>query len=151
MAQQDVVDTGGTPRTGSLYAVFDNPDQAYQAEQALAALGMQVRVLAEDTEASVFAQPEKSSGLVGKLARSVKVMGGEKHEAERYARHIEEGRTVVTLQAGDREAARGMARTLLDHGAYDVTYFSNWTIEYLSPQENIDRGLPTHSTTNVDE
>jgi hypothetical protein len=81
----------------------------------------------------------------------LKTIGGEKHEAERYARHIEEGRTVVALAVPSRDEAWSVTRTLVERGGYDVTYFSGWTIEHLSPQENIDHGLPTHTTTNVNE
>jgi hypothetical protein len=151
MAKQDITDAAGTPKTGHVYAVFDGQREAQQAEQALAQRGMQPKTLERQDAAHTLQAPREEAGIVGKLERLVKGIGGESNEAKRYATYLEQGRVVVAVPVADRDTALRIARTLTEHGAYDVTYFSGWSIEYMSTESDAKRGLPTHATTNVDE
>jgi hypothetical protein len=78
-------------------------------------------------------------------------MGGESNMAKRYAQHLEEGHVVLAAPVSDNETAEKFTRIVTNNGGYEVTYFRDWSIQYMSPTENINRGIPTHSTTNTDK
>ena len=149
MAEQESVDRAGTPQIDHLYAVFDREDQANEAEKALSSQGVTTERLHTQQHARALQEPESK---IGKVMRAVtKGFGGEGNEAERYARHVQEGRIVLTVAAPNKDAADAVTQTLTQHGAYDVTYFRPLGIEYMSASENQEHGLPTHSAGNTIE
>ena len=50
----------------------------------------------------------------------------------------------------DRQSAVGITQKLTQYGAYDVTYYTGWTIEHTSWVEDSARGLPTYTSSNVE-
>ena len=147
MEKEPAIDIAGTPQHDHVYAVCDHEGQARQAMQALTTQGIQVHHLSADA-AHLLLEPTHP---LGKAERLVKKIGGETHEAERYARHLEEGRIVLAVRVEHKEAADAATQTLKQHGAYDVTYFRGWAIQYMSPLENTQHGIPTHSLGNRNE
>ncbi len=85
-----------------------------------------------------------------RIERLVKAIGGESHEAQRYAKHLDEGRVVVALPVHDRASAVEITYQLLQNAAYDVTYYAGWTIEHTSWEADSHRGLPTFTTSNTE-
>lgn len=154
MTEKQPIDTAGTPRPGYLYAVFDNPAEADRAEQEIARMGLQPRQLQGDAAARVLRQETAhTKGLGATITRFVKsASGGEDTEAQRYAIHLEHGRIVLTVPCPDQSTADRLTKAVVEHGAYDVTFFGPWTIEHMSPGENAQRGMPTYeASTGADE
>ena len=150
MAGHDVVNEAGTPRRNHVFAVFDHASMALQAEKALEEKGIRSQRLQGTEDADALQSPDQSAGIVRKLERIVKFVGGESNEAKRYASHLEQGRIVLAIPAPDRDAALQARDVLIRYDAYDLTYFRDWAIEYLAPEANTRRGLPDHSETNTD-
>lgn len=65
----------------------------------------------------------------------------EVHEAERYADHLDRGRVVLALPAENGAVAALLARIIARHGGYDVTFFDNFSYEYLTPEEDARHSL----------
>ena len=87
--------------------------------------------------------------MLGKLERLAKRIGGESHDAERYAGYLMQGKAVLVLHAGDRETALRLADLLVSQGGYDVTYFRGWGTEYMSSDANQAHGVSSHTSTNT--
>lgn len=152
MSNKDVIDSGGTPVKQNLYAVFNSEDEAMKAEQALAAKGVTAQRLAGSSDAHDLARKPQEDSLLGKATRFVKGFGGEDLEAKRYSVHTDNGRIVLVVPCEDQDTAHDLTKLLEGYGAYDATFFSDWTIEHTSPEANADRGIPTfESSTNADE
>lgn len=153
MADVKPIDPSGMPEERFLYAVFDRSEDARQAQQALAALGApNTWVLQGSEAASRLRQEHGEGGLGARIMRTVKDVGGEDLEAERYAIHLDHGRTILAVPCADNAAAERLMPALLQHGAYDVTYFGAWTMQRMSPGENAEHGLPTYeASTGADE
>ncbi len=154
---KDHIDDAGTPRAHTLYAVFDTQDGAREAERALKDTHKQnesgTHVLRGEKEAQRLRQENQTGrggNLLTKLERAVKRLGGETRLAERYAAHLELGRTVLVVDV-DHEDIDGLVDSLTSHGAYDVVYFSGGSIEHLSPAENAARGIPTEDMASSEE
>jgi hypothetical protein len=144
------IDQAGTPRTQTLYAVFDSEREAAQAEQALAGIGVAAQRLQGSAEA--LKQPEaEAHGLTGVVTRMFKSVGGESLEGERYAMHVDQGRVVLTMPCLDQATADQLTKVLVPHGAWDVTYFGGWTIQHMSPGENAAHGMPTYEASTTPE
>lgn len=112
-------------RRHCLYAVFASDDEARRAEQACMAAG---------------AWPQRllgpwKRGLVGRIERFFMRFGEDLIGMQRYALHAESGRVVLAVPAADRSAAMQFHQLLAHHGAYDVAYFRNWTVEYVGPRD----------------
>ena len=146
-----MIGDAGVPREEQLFAVFDDESEAHAAEEALSLLGVEVQRLRPAIEGRALAGEDAPQGLLGKLERLAKRIGGESHEAERYASHLASGRTVLALHASDRDMAMRFADLLVSHGGYDVTYYHGWGTEYMSTEANHAHGLPSHTNTNVEE
>ncbi len=151
MADQAPVDAAGTPDKQQLYAVFDSEQEADRAEQALSAQGSEWRRLQGQEAAHDLNQHDEDT-VTGKIGRFIKGFGGEDLEAKRYSVHTQNGQVVLTVPCQDQETAQALTRLLTPFGAYDVTYFSNWTMEHMSPAANAAHGMPTYeSATEPDE
>ncbi len=152
MSDKDVIDSAGTPVKQNLYAVFNSEGEALKAQGALSAQGITAQRLAGSSDAHDLAQKPKEDSLIGKATRFVKGLGGEDLEAKRYSVHVDNGHVVLVVPSKDQDTAHELTTTLEQYGAYDVTFFSDWTIEHTSPEANAARGIPTfESSTNADE
>ncbi len=153
--QQDhqIVDAGGTPERRNVYAVFDTEEQVRQAEHALAAAGIQTQRLGHSSgDGDLSRSKGDADGALAKFTNWIKGYGGEDMEAKRYAAHIDAGRVVIAVPADSQENAQDLTRILAGYGAFDVTYFSDWTIVHESPAENAAHGMPTYeAATEADE
>ena len=149
-AEDKVIDKAGMPRQDHVYAVFAGEDSAGDAERALAARGVALTLLRGRGSAQALQQTADGSGLLATAERFLKRIGGETHEAERYAEHLEQGRVVAAAPVRDRDAAGEVTAVLLAHGAYDITHFSAVGIEHTSWQEDAAHGKPTFTTTNTE-
>jgi hypothetical protein len=150
MTPLESIDTAGTPKVHHVFAVFDDGDSYRGAEQALIAMDLEPEQLLR-SDASALEQPAGDAGVLGRMGRFLKAIGGERHVAQIYAHHLREGRVVAAAPVSSHELAREVARLLTRQGGYEVTYFGNWSVRYLSPQENLDHGVPSHRETNADE
>jgi hypothetical protein len=131
--------------------VFDNETDLAAAELELVAQGIQTEIF-DTIDAQNLREPAHEAGITGKLKRGVtNHLGGETHMAERYARYLDEGSLVVAAKVPDSETAIKVAQAVTQHGGYEVTYFRDWAIQYMSPTENIAHGVSTHSNSNLDE
>lgn len=151
MAKQSVIGDAGVPREEQLFAVFDDEMGAHAVEAALRGQGVEVQRLRPGIEGRALAGEDAPQGVLGKLERLAKRIGGESHEAERYAGHLDAGSVVLVMHASDRETAVRLADLLVSHGGYDVTYYHGWGTEYMSNDANQAHGVPSHTTTNVEE
>jgi len=149
-AEDNVIDKAGTPRQDHVYAVFASEDAAGRAERALAARGLELTRLRGQGSARALKEIAGESNLLATAERLLKRIGGETHEAERYAEHMAKGRVVAAAPVHGRDAAGGVTEVLLAHGAYDITHFSAWAIEHTSWEEDAARGKPTFTTTNTE-
>jgi hypothetical protein len=150
MTKMESIDPAGTPKQHYIYAVFDDEDAYHRAEPALRAIGVEPEQLMKP-HASTLEHPSTDAGVLAKVERFLKKsLGGESHMAEIYARYLQEGRIVVAAPVSDQDAAQEITRIITGQGGYEVTYFRTWGIQYMSPQENIDHGVPTHSGSNTD-
>ncbi|MDB5074823.1 MAG: hypothetical protein JWO42_1002 [Chloroflexi bacterium] len=140
----------GTPQPRHIFAVFDSVDGCKDAVQELNTIGIQAEKLQAD-DASSLQRPADNAGVLGKFGRFLKGMGGETNMAMRYAQHLQDGHVMLAAPVSDNETAQKVTGIVTGHGGYEVTYFRDWSIQYMSPNENIDRGVPTHSTTNTDK
>ena len=149
----EVVDAGGTPERRNIYAVFDHEEQAREAERALSTLGVPTQRLGHSPASGDLSESKKDAeGFVGKFTNWIKGYGGEDMEAKRYSVHIDAGRVVIAVPAESQDNAQDITRVLTQHGAYDVTYFSDWTIVHESPAANARHGMPTYeAATEADE
>ncbi len=148
-----IVDAGGTPERRNVYAVFDTQEQAREAEQALAGMGVRAERLDHSASAGdLSADKGDAPSLIGKVTNFFKGYGGEDLEAKRYAAHVDNGRVVIAVPADSQDNAQDLTRLLTRYGAFDVTYFSDWTIVHESPAENAQHGMPTYeAATEADE
>jgi hypothetical protein len=112
-----------------LYAVFDTEAEMQQAEQALAAMGVQPQRFANSRHRSILAHIE----------RAMMRLGDDLAGLQRYAVQAENGHAVLAVAVADRPAARQIFQTLAQHGAYDVTYFRTWTAEYVGPRQKVEQ------------
>jgi hypothetical protein len=148
-AEDKVINKAGTPRQDHVYAVFASEDAAGRAVRSLAADGIELTLLRGQGSAQALQEPAADSNLLATAARFLKRLGGETHEAQRYAEHMKEGRVVAATPVPDRVAAGAVTAVLLAHGAFDITHFGAWAIEHTSWVEDAARGKPTFTTTNT--
>jgi hypothetical protein len=149
MVSKESIDRVGTPAPRHIYAVFDNAEAYRHAEQELIAIGIQPEKL-EGDDASAQQPPPDKPGLLKKVERFLKSIGGETNMAKRYAEHLQQSHIVLAAPVPDVASVEKIAKIVTNNGGYEVTHFGDWTITYLSPSENIAHGAPTHSTTNTD-
>lgn len=150
MAEKKPIDAAGTPSPQHVFAVFDREDDLRAVEAALNAQSVHCETYGPD-DAAKLQEPSPDAGIGGKIGRFVKGLGGERHMAERYALYLQEGRNLLAAPMQDPQAAELIARIMTSHGGYDVTYFRDLAIQYMSPSENVERGIPTHTHTNVSD
>ena len=112
-----------------LYAVFDSEAERQGAEQALVAMGVQPQRFGNTRHRSIFAHIE----------RALMRLGEDLVGLQRYVVQAESGHAVLAIAVADRSAARQIYQTLVQHGAYDVTYFRTWTAEYVGPREKVEQ------------
>ena len=122
----DAIDPGrsshGTAPRNALYAVFDTHEDTVRAQDALAAGGIK----AECREAA------STRGVGAWLERMVMRFGDEAIGRHHYNAHLSQGCTVLVIPVPDHASARRIADVLLQYGAYDVAYFSRWTVTPLN-------------------
>jgi len=140
-------------QTAAVFRAVHGEEQAREAEQALSALGVPTQRLGHSPASGDLSESKKDAeGFVGKFTNWIKGYGGEDMEAKRYSVHIDAGRVVIAVPAESQDNAQDITRVLTQHGAYDVTYFSDWTIVHESPAANARHGMPTYeAATEADE
>ena len=128
--QHSKVANDGTLQKRHLYAVIDNEQQAHAVVQALNNEGVDVDALAGRREAETLTKEAQGpTSLVQKATRFMKNATGEKQQATHYATHVENGRIVLAMPCPDRAAADKLVPIIKEHGGYDMTYFSDGTME----------------------
>jgi len=143
------IDRAGTPQTNSLFAVFPDIESYQAAERELTALGLQPEQLQKD-DASALDSPDSNAGMLGAISRFLKGIGGETNMAKNYARHLRHDQIVLACRIADDNTANEAARIITAHGGYEVAYFRPLGIQYMSPRENAEKGIPSHATTNTE-
>jgi hypothetical protein len=112
-----------------LYAVFDTEAEMQGAEQALVAMGVQPQRFGNTRHRSILAH----------LERALMRLGEDLVGLQRYVVQAKSGHAVLAVAVADRSAARQIYQTLVQHGAYDVTYFRTWTAEYVGPRQKVEQ------------
>jgi hypothetical protein len=148
VSDRKTLDPAGTPRPQHIFAVFDGMKEMEAAAAELRERGIDPEEY-QPRDASKLGAPNPEEPVIGKVGRFVKGLGGESHMAERYAHYLQVGHPVLAVPIKDRDAAEQVARLVTKRGGYEVTYFRDWAIQYMSPDENRARGIATHSHTNV--
>lgn len=144
------IDSAGTPRANSLFAIFPDSAAFERAQPELAALGLQPQQL-QQHDAAALDSPDAKAGIAGTVGRFVKgMLGGETNMAKQYVQHLQEGRVVLACPVDSQEVAAKATQIITKYGGYEVTYFRTLGIQYMSPAENADHGIPTHSGANTD-
>jgi hypothetical protein len=149
MSDKESIDRSGTPRLRYVYAVFDDQEKSRGAMAELLSIGIHAEQL-QGSDASSLQHADEKSGVAGKLGRFLKGMGGESNMAKRYARLLQDGRIMLAASVSSNDLAEAFTHVATSHDGYEVTYFRDWGIQYMSPSENIKHGLPIHSETNTD-
>jgi len=149
MKTKTPIDRAGTPQVNSLFAVFPDNEAYGRAERELQALGLQPEQLRKD-DAAMLAGPQAEAGMLGILGRFLKGIGGETNMAKNYVQHLRDDRVVLACRVADEKTAERATRIITDQGGYEVTYFRPLGIQYMSPKENLEKGIPTHAGTNTD-
>jgi ferritin-like metal-binding protein YciE len=119
--EEHPLDLAGTLKGGYLYAVFDEEQQAAQAEQALSEMNIQPQRL-QGPQAAAHLRGE-FGGILATMGRIIKSFGHEKQYAEHYAMQAERGRIVLAVQCPDQATADAVSQKIKEHGAYDIRYF----------------------------
>ena len=114
-----------------LYAVFDTEAEMQQAEQALVSTGVQLQRY----------RSARYRSIVAHIERVLMRLGEDLVGLQRYAVHADRGHAVLAVAVADRSAAREIYQTLMQHGAYDVTYFRTWTAEYVGPRQKVEQDV----------
>jgi hypothetical protein len=114
-----------------LYAVFDTEAEIQQAEQALTSTGVQAQRF----------RTARYRSIVAHIERVLMRLGDDLVGLQRYAVQAESGHAVLAVAVADRSAARQIYQTLMQHGAYDVTYFRTWTAEYVGPRQKVEQDV----------
>ncbi len=148
MADKNALDAAGTPRTQQVFAVLDTSATYREVERELNAMGLQPEQF-QSEDASTLERSAKGSGMGGTLLRILKDVGGETNMANLYAQHLRDGKFVLAVQVPDAETAAGVTEVIARHGGYEVAYFRALGIQHMSPTENIEHGIPTHSGSNT--
>lgn len=133
-------DAANRPTKHCLYAVFDSEEDAHQAEQALVERSIEVR-RPTWKESSGDHNPHKmhAHGIRDALHDVMDVMHelkAEIYELDHYADHAAQGHVVLVACGTGHVAAQQILPLLTRYGAYDVTYFGDWAVTYLSPAEH---------------
>jgi hypothetical protein len=131
-AKQRALAAGRPLKRQCLYAVFDTEAEMQQAEQALVAMGVQPQRFSNARHRSIVAHIE----------RVLMRLGEDLVGLQRYVVQAESGHAVLAVAVADRSAARQIYQTLVQHGAYDVTYFRTWTAEYVGPRQKVEQEVP---------
>lgn len=147
MAEKNSLDASGTPREGEVFAVLDSPNAYKEAERELNAMGLQPEEFQSD-DASMLEQP-KGSGVLGAVMRTLKDIGGETNMANMYAQHLKEGKVVLAVQVPNADVALQVTKIVSRHGGYEVSYYRALGIQHMSPTENIEHDIPTHTGSNT--
>ncbi len=128
--QHSKVANDGTLQKRHLYAVVDNEQQAHAVVQALNNEGVDVDALAGRREAETLTKEAQGpTSLVQKATRFMKNATGEKQQATHYATQVENGRIVLAMPCPDRATADKWVAIIKEHDGYDMTYFSDGTME----------------------
>jgi hypothetical protein len=114
-----------------LYAVFDSEAEMQRAEQALVSTGVQAQRF----------RNARYRSIVAHIERVLMRLGDDLVGLQRYAVQVESGHAVLAIAVADRSAARQIYQTLMQHGAYDVTYFRTWTAEYVGPRQKVEQDV----------
>jgi hypothetical protein len=147
MAEKSSLDPAGTPRTGQVFAVMDSSDVCGDAKRELTEMGLQFEEF-QSEDAPALEQP-KGAGMIGTLMRTLKDIGGETNMANLYAQHLRAGKVVLAVQVPDAETAQQVTNIITRCGGYEVAYFRELGIQHMSPTENIEHNIPTHSGSNT--
>jgi hypothetical protein len=124
----------GTPSEDHLFAVFDTPEEADRATQALDDLGVPVHRFFGSQDANALLGPDTDTGeVLATVRRVLRGFSEEAHEADRYGRHLQNGKVLLAMPAENRAVAELLTRVLTRNGGYDVTFFDNLTYEHLAP------------------
>ena len=125
------------PTKHCLYAVFDSEEDARQAEQALVERSIEVRRPAWK-ESSVDYNPHtmNAHGIRDALHDVMHELKAEICELDHYADRAAQGHVVLVACGTSHAAAQQILPLLTHYGAYDVTYFGDWAVTYLSPAEH---------------
>jgi len=143
------IDSAGTPQINSLFAVFPDGESYRAAERELTALRLHPEQLRKE-DVSALDSPDSNAGMVGAIGRFLKGIGGETNMAKNYVRHLRNDQLVLACRIADDTTAKEAARIITAHGGYEVAYFRPLGIQYMSPRENAEKGIPTHAATNTD-
>lgn len=134
----------GTPSEDHLFAVFATPQQADEAAEDLAELGVPVHRFEGPQAAQALMGPDTGVGEpMAMLRRVLRGMSEQTHEAERYAQHLDHGDVVLSLPAENHAVAVLLSRILTRHGGFDITFFDNLTYEHFGPPSPPSSGTAT--------
>ncbi len=149
MKTSSAIDRAGTPQVNSLFAVFPDSEAYRAAEPELKGLGVQPEQLMKE-DASALDSPDSEAGMFGTISRFVKGIGGETNMAKNYVEYLRKDQVVLACLVPNEETAAQATQIITNHGGYEVAYFRPLGIQYMSPRENLEQGIPTHAGTNTD-
>jgi len=131
-----------SPRSALLLAGQHNPELLAEYVAVEKAIGHRFRLelsLAEVQDAlaagGITAQCREAASTRGVGAWIERVLlrfGDETSGRHHYNAHLSQGCTVLVIPVPDHASARRIADVLLQYGAYDVAYFSRWTVTPLN-------------------
>ncbi len=118
--------------TGTVVAIIDDAEQGRQAVAALAQEEFPAELLhGEEGRAHLTAKDEEGlSAMVKKVAQA---FGDEVRILDRLERALEGGRSVVSVNVDDEQAARA-AIILEEHGGHDMWRLGEWSFNRIGTE-----------------
>lgn len=120
--------------TGKVIAIVDGIDDMQAGVEALTGTGFEpdsVQVLCGPGGLRRLDADGSSGGLLGRLLRVVENFGPEREQLRRIETELGEGHFAIGVEVPDDERKTDAARLLAQHGAHDLQYYGEWSIEDL--------------------
>lgn len=118
--------------TGTVVAIIDSQEHGREAVAALSGEQFDAELLDGD-QGRAYLSEEHEDGLSGVLKKLALAFGDEVRIVDRLDRALEEGRSVIIVDA-DEEQAPAVATILEDHGGHDMWRLGEWSFNRIGSE-----------------
>jgi len=132
---------------GRLLAVFDTPDEANAAIEAIAAITgvdrARIERFDQPEDAPAFDASGRRRGWLGRLYRIVEFSWADQApDFAWYEAAVREGHVVISIPVRGQESVRRVAAVLIDHGAHFLNHFGWFETQELARWRGKEPDLP---------
>lgn len=120
--------------TGKVIGIIDGLDDMQAGVEALTGTGFatdSVQVLCGPGGLQRLDADGGRKGWLGRLVRVVQNYGPEREQLRLIETELEEGHFAIGIEVPDDDRKIDAARVLAQHGAHDLHYYGEWSIEDL--------------------